>query len=107
MTNILLLHGFTMSKTLSVNIKDLKNFDQTVPNGSGEAGQSYLSRLGSTLKSAQQEVNLFLTQKIEEEKSRGETIEDIEVDEADSSDEEETQTNGQDATHQSKRIKSC
>ena len=97
-----------MSKTLSVSIKNLKKIDQTVPNECEVAGQSYLSRLGSTLKTAQQEVNVFLTQKIEEEKGRGEdSLEDIEVDEADSSDEEETETNGQDATHQSKRIKSC
>ena len=97
-----------MSKKLSVSIKDLKNFDHAVPNECGGAGQSYLSQLGSALKSVQQEVNVFLTKKIEEEKDRGQVVEDIEFDEVDSSgEEEERPINGKDATHQSKRIKSC
>ena len=76
-----------------------------------EADNSYLSRLGTTLKSVQQDVNEFLTKTIEEEKGRGgvadqQEIENIDIvdDDADSSEEEED-TN--DLEQKNKRMKSC
>ena len=71
-----------------------------------EADSSYLSRLGTTLKSVQHDVNVFLTKAIEEEKQRQGGVDagnigivDIDDDDADSSEEEIEQKN--------KRMKSC
>ena len=76
-----------------------------------EADSSYLSRLGTTLKSVQHDVNVFLTKAIEEEKQRQGGVDagnigivdidddDDDDDDADSSEEEIEQKN--------KRMKSC
>ena len=101
------LFNVEMSKEIIVSIKGSKSFVHKVP----EADNSYLSRLGTTLKSVQQDVNEFLTKAIEEEKGRGgvadqQEIENIDIvdDDADSSEEEED-TN--DLEQKNKRMKSC
>lgn len=91
-----------MSKEITVSIKDSKSFVQGVAGDGGD--HSYLSRLGTTLKSVQKDVNTFLTQVIDEEKKRGvvgreeEEIENIEFDADSSSDEDTTE-------QQNKRMK--
>jgi len=93
-----------MSQSLSVSVKGLKTIEQKIKPSGGEE-LSYLSRLGATIKCVQQDVNALLTQKIEEEKLCGETLQDeIEVDaeEENSTDEEEDEK----ATPQTKRLKS-
>ena len=90
-----------MSKEITVCIKDSKSFVQGV---ASDGDHSYLSRLGTTLKSVQKDVNTFLTQVIDEEKKRGvvgreeEEVENIEFDADSSSDEDTTE-------QQNKRMK--
>lgn len=96
-----------MSREIIVSIKGSKSFVESVPERD-EADSSYLSRLGTTLKSVQHDVNVFLTKAIEEEKQRQGGVDagnigivdiDDDDDDADSSEEEIEQKN--------KRMKSC
>ena len=96
-----------MSREIIVSIKGSKSFVESVPERD-EADSSYLSRLGTTLKSVQHDVNVFLTKAIEEEKQRQGGVDagnigivdiDDDDDDADSSEVEIEQKN--------KRMKSC
>lgn len=96
-----------MSQSLSVCVKGLKTIEQKVEESDEKL--SYLSRLGATIKCVQKDVNLLLTQKIEEEKKCGGPVQDeIEVEtEEGLTDEEEEDAISETTPSQSKRLKSC